>query len=76
MTSKSAADEQWTRLSRRYSNLFSGLKPFTEAVNLGKKGIFYRLQIGNFYNQIEAEEFCSRYVAQAGKTKADCIVVE
>ncbi len=76
MTSKSAAEEQWRRLNRAHSNLFSGLKPFTEAVDLGKKGIFYRLQIGNFYNQVEAEEFCSRYVAQTGKTRADCIVVE
>ncbi len=76
MTSKNAAEENWSRLKRLYSNLFSGLEPFTEEVNLGKRGIFYRLQVGNFYNQIEAEEFCDRYVSQAKKTRADCIVVE
>lgn len=76
MTSKSAAQEQWEKLNRLYPSLFSGLKSFTEEVNLGKRGVFYRLQIGNFYNQIEAEEFCNRYVAQTQKSKADCIVVE
>jgi hypothetical protein len=45
-------------------------------VSLGKRGIFYRLQIGEFFNQIEAEEFCGKYVAQTKKSRADCIVVE
>lgn len=76
MTSKNSAEEQWKKISRIHSGLFSGLRSFIEEVNLGKRGIFYRLQIGNFYNQIEAEEFCNRYVAQAQKSKADCIVVE
>lgn len=76
MTSSNAADEQWNKLNRLYPSLFSGLRSYTEEVNLGKRGIFFRLQIGNFYNQIDAEEFCNRYVAQTKKSKADCIVVE
>jgi cell division septation protein DedD len=76
MTSKNAANEHWDKLNHLYPNLFSGLRSYNEEVNLGKRGIFYRLQIGNFYNQIEAEEFCGKYVAQAQKSKADCIVVE
>ncbi len=76
MTSKAAADEAWGKLNHLYPDLFSGLKPFTQDVNLGKRGIFYRLQIGNFYNQVEAEEFCNRYVTQTKKSHADCIVVE
>lgn len=76
MTSKAAADETWNKLSKLYSGLFSGLKPFVEEANLGKRGIFYRLQIGNFFNQVEAEEFCNKYVAQTKKNRGDCIVVE
>jgi type IV secretory pathway VirB10-like protein len=76
MTSKVAANEYWNNLNHFYGDLFSGLKPFTEEVNLGKRGLFYRLQVGNFFNQIEAEEFCNRYIAQAKKSRADCIVVE
>lgn len=76
MTSKEAAEEHWKKLNRLYSSLFSGLRPFVEKVDLGKRGIFYRLQIGVFYNQVAAEEFCNRYVTQAQKSRADCILVE
>ncbi len=76
MASKEAAKENWKKLNQLYPSLFSGLKSFTEEVSLGKRGIFYRLQIGEFFNQIEAEEFCSKYVAQTKKSRADCIVVE
>lgn len=76
LTSKKAAEEYWDRLRGLYPSLFSGLKSFVEQVDLGKRGIFYRLQIGNFFDQVRAEEFCNRYVAQTQKSKADCIVVE
>ncbi len=76
MSSRDAALESWQRLDGSYSSLFSGLKPFVEKVDLGKRGIFYRLQVGNFPDQISAEKFCSRYVSQTRKSSADCIVVE
>ena len=76
MTARSAAEESWKKLSHLNSDLFSGLKPLIEEVDLGKKGVFYRLQIGNFYNQIEAEEFCTRYIAKTQKNRSDCIIVE
>ncbi len=75
MTSKKAAEEYWKKVSSS-STIFSGLKSFTEEVDLGKKGIFYRLQVGNFSDQIEAENFCKKYTLQLNKSKADCIVVE
>lgn len=76
LTSKNAAIEYGSRLNRLYPNLFSDLKFITEEVNLGKRGVFYRLQVDSFFNQIAAEEFCQRYVIQARKSRADCIVVE
>lgn len=76
MASKNSAKEFSDKLAHLYPSLFSRTKFFTEEVDLGKRGIFYRLQIGNFFNQVEAEEFCNRYVVQTQKSKADCIVVE
>lgn len=75
LTSKKAAEDYWKKISGS-SRLFSDLKPFTEQVDLGKKGIFYRLQIGNFSDQVDAESFCKKYTLQMQKNKADCIVVE
>lgn len=74
MTSKKSAEEYWKKINK--SSLMSGLKSFTEQVDLGKKGIFFRLQIGNFSDQVEAESFCKKYTLQMQKNKADCIVVE
>ena len=75
LTSKKSAEEYWQKINNN-SRLTSGLKSFTEEVNLGKKGIFFRLQIGNFSDQVEAEGFCKKYILQMQKAKADCIVVE
>ena len=76
LTSRDTADEYWDKLQRLHPGLFSGLKSVIEQVDLGKRGIFYRLQVGSFFDQVKAEEFCNRYVAQTQKSKADCIVVE
>lgn len=76
LTSKNSVDEYWKKLNHLNPRLFSGLKLFTQTVDLGKRGIFYRVQIGNFANQIEAEDFCNSYVSQTQKSKADCIMVE
>ncbi len=76
LTSKNSANDYYNNLQNKYTTLFSGLKPHIEQVDLGKRGIFYRLQIGNFYDQVKAEEFCNRYVMQTKKARADCIIVE
>ena len=76
LTSKSSANDYLKRLQELYPELFSGLKSFIEEADLGKRGKFYRLQIGNFFDQIRAEEFCNKYIRKTGKNKAECIVVE
>ena len=76
MSSKENCEEYWKKLSRLYPEIFSGTKYFIEEVDLGRRGIFFRLQIGEFFNQIDAEEFCTRFVSKAQKTRSDCIVVE
>ena len=76
MSSKENCEEYWKKLSRLHPEIFSGTKYFIEEVDLGRRGIFFRLQIGEFFNQIDAEEFCSKFVSKAQKTRSDCIVVE
>jgi hypothetical protein len=76
MGSKLAAKKYWNDTSKANPKLFSGLKPSIEKVDLKKRGVFYRLQAGDFFNQVQAEEFCTQYTAGANKSRADCIVVE
>ena len=76
LTSKSSAVDYWSKLKNTYPSLFSNLNYFISEVNLGTKGTFYRLQIGNFRSQVDAENFCHKFIFQAAKSKADCIIVE
>jgi len=76
MSSQEQAQQQWKKLLRSYPDLFVNLRSAIQKVDLGKRGIFYRLQIGEFFNQIEAENFCQKYISQTQRTRADCIVVE
>ncbi len=76
LTSTQSAEISWEKLNRLYPDLFFNLKHYVQKVDLENRGIFYRLQIGDFYNQIKAEEFCKKYIIKSGKTGADCIIVE
>ena len=76
MNSTKSASDYWEKLDDQHPKLFSNLKPVIQEVNLGQRGMFYRLQVDGFYSQIEAEDFCLKFINQTGKTKADCIVVE
>lgn len=76
LTSQNAAQDYWKKISNTNSRLFSGLDYFIQKVDLGNRGIFYRLQIGNFPDQTEAEKFCNKYISQTQKNRADCIIVE
>ncbi len=76
MSSQKAAENLWQELNKDHQKLFNNLKPNIEEVNMGKRGTFYRLQAGNFFNQIEAEEFCKKYIAKQQKKNADCLIVE
>lgn len=76
LTSMKSAEMSWDKLKRLYPNLFYDRNYIIQKVDLGSRGIFYRLQIGDFYNQIKAEEFCKEYITKANKSNADCIMVE
>jgi len=76
LSSKNSAIDHWSRLKKNYPNLLSNLNYFVSEVNIGPKGTLHRLQIGNFRSQVEAEDFCRKFIFQAGKSKADCIIVE
>ncbi|MFT6077123.1 MAG: hypothetical protein ACJATU_000316 [Rickettsiales bacterium] len=76
LTSRESAIRYWSKLNKNHPVLFTKLNHFISEVSLGSKGTFYRLQIGNFRNQVDAEEFCRKFILQAKKTKSDCIIVE
>lgn len=76
MTSQDSAEKYWRTLKKKYPTLFSRLKHYIKKADLGPRGIFYRLQIGNFKTREKAEDFCNKYIVKAVKTRSDCIVIK
>jgi len=76
MSSKESCEEYFKKLNRLYPTIFSRTKYYIEQADLGKRGMFYRLQIGDFYNQVDAEEFCAEFISQSQKSRSECIIVE
>lgn len=76
LSSQDAVNQYWKKLNRLNPGLFRNLRLYSKKADLGKRGVFYRVQIGNFANQISAEKFCEKYISQARKNRGDCIIVE
>lgn len=76
MTSKESAEKYWLSLKKKYPNLLSRLKHYIKKADLGSRGVFYRLQIGNFPTREEAEDFCNKYIVKTLKTRSDCILIK
>jgi len=53
-----AAREEWARLKRENADLLGGLKANAVAVDLGEKGIYYRIMAGPFADAAAAERLC------------------
>ncbi|HTZ78684.1 MAG TPA: SPOR domain-containing protein [Stellaceae bacterium] len=57
-TAESAAQE-WARIKRQNGDLVGSLGVATERVDLGDKGVFYRIQAGPLADGAEADRICS-----------------
>jgi hypothetical protein len=53
-------------LQSKYPDVLGGHPPLIRRVELGKKGVFYRAQIGPFDTVEEAKQLCSRLKAAGG----------
>lgn len=70
--SKSDAEKEWKNLSRKHPKLIGSYKNYIVAKNIEGKGLFYRLQIGPFNNDAEANKAC-KALKSAG---INCLIVK
>lgn len=72
LKSPESAKKEWARLQKEYAGVLGQLNPHYARVDLGvKKGIFYRVQAGDFEGKAAAEKVCQ----QMKSKKVDCLVV-
>ena len=76
MGSKDSAERYWRYISNRNSDLVENYNRYITKIDLGQRGIFYRLQIGNFKTQDKAENFCQEFILKNNKDESDCIILD
>lgn len=69
--SSNKAQYEWRTLTRRNKDVLGSLRMVIEKVNLGSKGVYYRLQAGPLKTAPAARGLCRTL----GKRKVDCILV-
>jgi cell division septation protein DedD len=75
MKSQDAAKQEWQRLQGEHKNVLSGLTANFARVDLGaKKGIFYRVQAGDFSSKTEAQNVCNKMKGQ--NSNVGCFIVK
>lgn len=67
------AEKAWNALTRAVKGALNGLAPIIEKADLGKRGIFYRLQSGPMNNQQGAKNLCAR--VREAQPKQSCLTV-
>ena len=66
------AEAEWGRLSKKHQDIFGGLNPVIQKVDLGEdKGIYYRLRTGPFESDERAKSVC----ASLKDRKVECLVI-
>ncbi len=65
------AQYEWKTLSRKNKDVLGSLRMVIERVNLGPKGVYYRLQVGPLKTEPAARGLCRTL----GKRKVNCIPV-
>lgn len=63
--SESNVDPGWAQLARQLPGLIDGMSPIMKRVDLGSKGIFYRLHAGPVATRAAADDLC-RQIKQRG----------
>ncbi len=65
------ADAAWRRLQKTHADILGGLSGHTARVELGKRGIYYRVQAGFFETAAKARSACVKLKAK----RQDCFIV-
>jgi len=76
LQTKESAIRYWGEQQSKYNSFLSDKVYFIEEADLGVKGVFYRLQVGDFDTIDEVREFCNQYTKITNSNKVSCIVVE
>jgi len=70
--SSDAAEKAWLDLQKKHEELLQGIAHKVQSVEIKGKGVFHRLQAGEFVQKASANGLCSKLKAQ----KQDCLIAK
>ncbi len=70
--SEARANEEWSRLKSNHTELLGDMNLILRQVDLGDRGVFFRMQTGPFPNRLMAIDMCQQLKA----VDMECIVAE
>ena len=56
----SSVNTAWEQINTKYPDFLAGFSKNIRHIDLGEKGVFNRLIIGNFKNKITVDNFCKQ----------------
>lgn len=65
--SEAMATDAWTHLQQKHSDILAGLTPDVKRIDLGNRGIWYRLRVAGFADTAAATALCERLKAEGGR---------
>jgi hypothetical protein len=71
--SPNAALAAFADMQRKFPRLIAGYRPIVQKADLGAKGVWYRLRIGQMDDVAEARKLCRQLISQG---LADCLVMK
>jgi cell division septation protein DedD len=75
MKSQEQAENEWSHIQKAHKGLLGGFSAHFPRVDLGaKKGIFYRVQVGDFSSKEEATKVCHNL--KNNSSGIDCFIVK
>jgi hypothetical protein len=76
MSSIKYAENYWQNILEKNPDLLQNHKKYISKIDLKNRGVFYRLQIGDFKSQNLAEKFCRKFILHNDKNESDCIILD
>jgi cell division protein FtsN len=71
LDSQEQAQQEWNRLKKKHKDLLGQLNPLIEQVDLGERGIHYRLRVGPYDKLANAQSAAKELTIR----KVGCIVI-
>lgn len=71
--SEASVDTGWKRLKGQLPGLIDGMNPVVKRVDLGSKGVFYRLHAAPVTNQAAAADLCRQIKARGAYCKVEAL---